>query len=208
MKRRTTRQVVKGHVRQLRADGIEIKRNGHAYRNGKPIKRATLERHVRRLREEPKPAPKKRPPREKKLIFQRGPQAVETPERQRERRMLQAILGRRPTEAQLDRAMERVLEERRAKMKKATKPKITWEMVDRWLIQQPKHELVPTTARERAEMVRVYSLDFYAVMRILDERGVLDHARFQEVSKRFGVPIHDVYGVFFGYPPTVGSRAA
>lgn len=46
------------------------------------------------------------------------------------------------------------------------------------------------------------------VMEHLSNRGVLDHDRFRKVSERFGVRLHDVYGAFFGYPPSVGSRAA
>lgn len=235
MKRRTTKAIVRGHVRALRREGYEILGNGRVRNSrGRVISKATLEKKVRslasqkppRLRdvtpkpprkvkmapfEEPKPGiygprGERLRPREKpavRLVFERGPEAVESEARRAEKRRLRAILGYAPTRAQLDRAMREKIKE-----KKRGIPKVTWEFVDRWLVQQSKYDMVPLTRDERRELLRKYSLDFYSVMAKLEERGVLDDAKFRRVASVFGYKLHDVYNVFFGYPPTVGSRAA
>jgi hypothetical protein len=50
-------------------------------------------------------------------------------------------------------------------------------------------------------------LSFHDVMERARNRGVLDYAMFQKIAQRFRVPLHDVYNVFFGYPPSVGTAA-
>jgi hypothetical protein len=50
-------------------------------------------------------------------------------------------------------------------------------------------------------------LSFHDVMERAYKRGVLDHAMFERIAKHFHVNIHDVYNVFFGYPPSVGKVA-
>jgi hypothetical protein len=51
-------------------------------------------------------------------------------------------------------------------------------------------------------------LNFNDVMERARNRGVLDYAGFQKIAQRFQVPVHDVYNVFFGYPPSVGKLVA
>lgn len=70
----------------------------------------------------------------------------------------------------------------------------------------------PTEAQMQRAMEairpRKKPLTYDEVIDKLRDRGVLDHEMLQRVSQHFGVKLHDVYGAFFGYPPSVGSRAA
>lgn len=101
---------------------------------------------------------------------------------QAERKRLRKILGYNPSPQQIERAV------------KLTKPSI------------PPKATKPPKAKKSKKPKKVESFD--EVMDRVIAAGVLNYQLFEEIAARFNIPLHDVYNVFFGYPPTVGIKMA